>query len=235
MKIGIITRRDGFNIGTSLQAFAIQQVVFKLGYENLIIDYCEYSLKARIRYFLLDLIGYLLYPLKKNKYREGLIQRKKFRNFDDSLIKTDQRYYYTIPCGANIGFNTYICGSDQIWNPNQVTDAFLLDFVKKGANKIAYAPSMGVLPRKEDYSDKKINLISSFDFLSCREYDGMNFLKEITGKKCQLVLDPTLLLSKEEWRKSTKNIRPINRYVLCYFLGNENLPIRLIKKLFKKK
>ena len=58
--------------------------------------------------------------------------------------------------------------------------------------------------------------------LSCREIQGVEIIKNLTGREARLVLDPTLLLSKTEWEKIAKKTKyvPDGEYLLTYFLGS---------------
>ena len=232
MKVGVLTRRDGYNIGTSLQAYAMQYIVSNLCSEYKIIDYCEYSWRARLKYFILNIGGLMFLPFKKSIYRIGYEQRHKFDCFDKRLNKTFKKYHYSISSSINNEFDAFICGSDQIWNPKQLTPAFLFNFVKNEKKKISYAPSIGV-NNSCDFSDSSIDLIKRFDYLSCREYDGAEVIEKITNKKCRNVLDPTLLVDRAEWQKLEKVIDVPSRYILCYFLGDDNYPINYVEKLAK--
>ena len=229
-KIGIITRRDGYNIGTSLQAVAMQKIVTSICTSNEVIDYCEYSWKARIRYLILDILGICFMIFPNSKLRKGYLQRQRFRLFDNILVKTKKRYYYSVSRKINSIFDIFICGSDQIWNPKQITKAFLLNFVSTQHRKIAYAPSVGLNCSLTDFSEESIKLIKEFDNLSCRETSGAKCIANMTGKKCELVLDPTLLIPDEKWKQLAKPIIIPKKYVLCYFLGN-SYPIKFVQKL----
>lgn len=234
MVVGILTRRDGYNIGTSLQAYAMQTIFNSLQIENKIINYCEYSKKARFRYFVLDLLGYFSSLFPNSKFYKGYKQRKKFKSFDNKLKLTDKVYYYTIDKNINQYFDVFVCGSDQIWNPKQVTKAFLLDFVDANKKKIAYAPSIGLKNDYHLFSNHMIKLINRFNYLSCRETEGCQYIESITHKQCQLVLDPTLLIPKTHWMTLEKEVTIPNKYVLCYFLGKNNYPIQFIERISKK-
>lgn len=233
MKIGILTRRDGYNIGTSLQAYAMQHVISKLGVDYKILDYCEYSKKARLRYFILNCLGVMSYLFTNSVYRKGYNQRIKFNVFDKKLNKTTKKFYYKIDSSINKEFDAFICGSDQIWNPSQLTPAFLLNFVDNNKRKIAYAPSIGVA-RNVVYPTFYVELMNKFDCLSCREIDGAKVIEQITNKTCHNVLDPTLLVDLNEWHKLEKAINIPDKYILCYFLGDNNYPVSYVKSIAEK-
>lgn len=233
MNVGIITRRDGYNFGTSLQAFALYHIIQKLGCNATVIDYSEYSLKARCRYFILNILGICNIPC--NKYNIRYKQRLKFQEFDKILEKTNIKFKNKIPLGWNDGFKKVVCGSDQIWNPEQKTDAFLLNFVPDTVDRIAYAPSIGLSNCKNKFSDNDIMLLKKFKYISCREIDGCQILSSITGMKCPTVVDPTILLEKSDWENLEHKYNIPQPYLLTYFLGSlNNYPIKIIRELAAK-
>ena len=230
MRIGILTRRDGYNFGTSLQAFALFKSIQKFHEDVTVIDYSEYSLKARVRYSFLDIIGHLQIPYLNAHKRYK--QRKLFRHFDTKLKKTVDKFRYRIPNGWNDGFDRIICGSDQIWNPTQKTGAFMLDFVSDNTKKIAYAPSLGMPNCVNAFKMSDIKLMKQFSYLSCREMDGSQIISDLTGQPCVTVVDPTLLLSQSEWTDIESNIRISEPFLLTYFLGPKyNYPIEIITRI----
>lgn len=94
-------------------------------------------------------------------------------------------------------------------------------------NKIvAYAPSIGLTHIEDPIIAKEMkSLISRFRYLSVREQQGADLIQRLCNKKAEVVLDPTLLLSPEEWSIFAKqaaydqNSLP-NQYIICYFLGD---------------
>ena len=42
----------------------------------------------------------------------------------------------------NVNYDSFICGSDQIWNPYAIRDEYFLRFVDKSKRKVAYAVSI---------------------------------------------------------------------------------------------
>ena len=59
--------------------------------------------------------------------------------------------------------------------------------------------------------------------MSVREEQGAEIIKKLTGRDVPVLIDPTLMLTKEKWRKiETKPPFDVSgKYVLTYFLGNE--------------
>jgi hypothetical protein len=245
-KIWIITRRAGYNFGSSLQAYAIQNTISKLGYCNEIIDYDEYKLRWKLRplfhdliYILLRLfypISYFLFSSRYVKLKSRDIQRKKFDIFDqENLRLTRKRYSNSSSITKDIaGCYAVICGSDQIWSPLLFDKTMFLDFVKdKNIRKISYAPSFGVSHLYDRFQIYK-ELLADFDSLSVRESSGAAIIYKLIGNNAEVVLDPTLLIEECKWDELINQPRIIKEsYVLCYFLGNEFIPRNFIIELAK--
>ena len=245
MKILILTRCSGYNVGSSLQAYAMQQILCKLGVDNLIINYDEsfHNLRWKIRP-IAESIFYAtirFLPFKKNRLYKKLYirssQRQIFHDFDASFLKKTRKKCRTSQDLRKVirGVYACICGSDQIWSPILNDKNYFLPFVKDNTIKrIAYAPSLGISEDNQlplQYSE----LVSRFDSISARETNGCEILSRLTGRKVELVLDPTLLLTSNDWNILTKPATslPKSNYILCYFLGNHNVPTQFICNLSK--
>ena len=94
-------------------------------------------------------------------------------------------------------YDAFICGSDQIWSPTCYDENYFLSFVKEDYKKIAYAPSLGLPVIENNFIKENMkNLISKFHHLSTREEQGANIIKNLTGKKAKVVLDPYTFINK---------------------------------------
>jgi len=112
--------------------------------------------------------------------------------------------------------------SDQVWNPCNLhgSSIYFLTFAEKH-KRIAFAPSFGVSEIKAEYVERYKEWLSGMHRLSVREDDGAKIIKELTGRDAPVLVDPTMLLTKEKWlsiAKPAKN-KPQGRYLLTYFLG----------------
>lgn len=102
-------------------------------------------------------------------------------------------------------YNAVIIGSDQTWRPMYSPNIYnyYLDFLEedKQLRKIAYASSFGM--DFWEYSEKETitvrKLVKNFDAISVRERLGVDLCKEYLGTDSELVLDPTLLLEREDY------------------------------------
>ncbi len=224
-KIGIVTFHRSHNCGSILQAYATQEVCrkydlvpefidfFTLGQKNIysVFSPIKYgTLKKITKSILINAVSAVIYKrLKRNwtsydsyiqKYL--VVSKNKYSEAGD-IIETDLLY------------DMYLTGSDQVWNVtiDDYDEIYFLNFVHNHA-KIAYAVSQGAKDiNKFAVNPKEIaRYIKDIDFVSVREENGQKWIKNLTSKNYPIVLDPTLLLSKEayaciEEKHDLKNIR----------------------------
>jgi|BioPla2DNA2_1021312.scaffolds.fasta_scaffold03338_4 hypothetical protein len=236
-KVGLVTCFVN-NYGACLQAYALQETIKKMSHDVEIVNYTpvkEVQKKnnfQKIIFWLHEKYRCLRYKnysysFKSKKYfnrfrKEKLIFSKKFYKDEASLF--NQQFYY----------DAFVVGSDQLWNPVihgfKNNRAYFLDFAEQEL-KIAYAPSFGIssFPNKELEDDAK-RMLLKFDFLSCREKTGANLVKKITGRKCYAVLDPTLLLSKEEWGQICGDRLIKEDYIFIYRFGESEAQETIIQE-----
>lgn len=221
MRIGIITFWESTdNYGQVLQAYALQNVLKAMGHEPFQI---RYSLKASqqteqksslLKKVLKVLLIYPLiksikrhYALREDVECKTMIERKnvarKFQEFRDTYIKQDQVIYNSI---EEIRSNPpvadcYITGSDQVWTmllSIESNAAYYLDFGCYEIKRISYAASFGRSVYPQYLHSCLRRLLNRFDAISVREQEGVDICESL-GIKAQLVLDPTLLLSKKDY------------------------------------
>lgn len=233
-----ITWISYYNYGTYLQAYALQQVIKSLGYENNVLDDVD-IVKKENRDIKTEIKNFLFY-ITSNRFRKYYkSQKKSFKAYDRFkknhiiLEKNISDISY-----LNKKYDVFICGSDQIWNPNFLilpkNKYYFADFVSD--NKISYAPSIGVNNIPEIYKEEFIKLISTFKKLSAREPEGKDEMQRLISKEVTLVLDPTLLLKKEEWVKLIPSYKVIqDKYILAYFLTQNNIYINAVQNFAKKR
>lgn len=206
-KVGIITFHASHNYGSMLQAYALQQTVLKLGYECEIINLR--TLIQRKIYSPFFMNKGLAKKLKAIRYPrlaiEDIKKHRKFEKFLHEKYILSPHTYTTAEelKNANLDYDYYISGSDQIWNTScfDFLSSYYLDFVKSG-KRIAYAPSMGPKPFEE--INKKFypfikEAVARYDAIAVREQDEATLLKQVAGITPPVVLDPTLLVTPQDW------------------------------------
>lgn len=230
MKIGILTRRYGFNMGSSLQAYAMVEMIRSLGHDVEIIDYDETS--GHFKWKLRPSIDHILYNFKlsisskKRAYLNHRInQEYKFQTFEDSYLPLSDKTFVSKRELSQYAreFDKIIVGSDQIWNPKLFDPIYFGNFLQSdNRNKIiAYAPSIAVSSASL-ISQEQCNLMKSLTNISCREEIGAKIIEQITGRRVPVVLDPTLMVDKNRWYDiaESNSLSTFERpYIVTYFLG----------------
>lgn len=222
-RTAIITFHRALNYGAILQAYALENILAKIGVYAEIIDYRCPHIECVYRPFDVRHCKDLLSKAKKCVKSFGLI--KKRHNFNEF---TKKHLNVTKKCGtkkdlqkAASEFETIITGSDQVFNPNAVGGDFsyFLDFVGSDTKKIAYAASIGYNSFPKEYESICIKHLKSFEGISVREKSVCQTLAELTDKAVENVLDPTLLLSASEWIDIAKKPHNLpNKYILVYMM-----------------
>lgn len=239
-KIGIMTFHGSHNYGSVLQAYAISNKLIAMGYDAKIINLRNSAQRGTYKIFQskgrgIKRIAHTLFSLinlpKAYKRAKGF---EKFIN--DVLPITDECYSNGKELENATNFDIYVCGSDQIWNPccQDFESAYYLDFVKNGAKRIAYAPSLGKAEFSDEHKELISQLINNVDFISCREVDGVKLLSELTEKTVTHVCDPVILFGKEKWESFAKPVKYKKPYILTYFLENNHGDKKFLKTLQKK-
>lgn len=233
-KVAIVNRTNLKNYGSVLQVYALYETIKNLGYEveviwesgNLSKNY-DFRLNKIISTGckLLTHPGLLKSTFSNIRYvQQHIISEqtiKMFNSFVDSHIK---RIFYPAKMmnKRKVGkmYDRFICGSDQIWCTTTlyVDPLMYLRFAPR-EKRIAYAPSLGrdYIP---DYSKREMKkYIKDIPAVSVREYAGQKLIRELTGRDVPVVLDPTLLISREKWNKIKKIHDNKEEYIVCYFLN----------------
>ncbi|NYE03863.1 hypothetical protein F4694_000582 [Bacillus niacini] len=224
--VGLINFHGAHNYGSALQAYALRRVVGNLGFKAETINFRSHQQKSMYKIFLksnrlsvipknlIKLIFYRELKKKGKRFEQFMVEKLNIGpveyNSTDQLKKNPPQYDY------------YICGSDQVWNMNcpDYEDAYFLTFVPEGKKKIAYGPSFGTTYFNQTIINKLKDFIVKIDRLSVREEQGAHFIKDLVNEKAEIVLDPTLLLSANDWSEIAIEPNIKRPYILCYFLEN---------------
>ena len=237
-KIGIVTCYFKNNYGSMLQAYATKKILDNndIPNETINIDYNQDFKKGKRKYYFTQITNFkfiknklgmikLKFDKKINKElgKNIATRNKAYKNFrqEINLSRTNKNYNELTEQAKEL-YSDVIVGSDQLWLPvNVVSDYYTLNWVSDEVNKISYSTSFGFssIPKKYNALYKKF--LSRLNFISTREESGVKIIKDVADIDAKLVCDPTILLTKEEWlnETSTKRIYE-DKYILCYFLGN---------------
>lgn len=219
-KIGILTWYNHGNIGSALQAYALQEILSRMGYCVEIIAYRMKWNRPKIRPVktliknILCIISEYLPILKRyeDHFRFFYLKNIHFSSVceEDTIAKIAKKY------------DAIITGSDQIWSPKSLDSTYLLNFCNKNSvRKIAYAPSFGVSSIPEDFFNLYKSLLVDYDSISVRESTGAAILNKM-GFDVEVVADPTLLLQRQFYESIEHQVREIDsEYIFCYFLESD--------------
>lgn len=250
-KIAILTLNGYFNYGNRLQNYALQETLKSLGFDvETIINGNKPNRDKKVTFLqrinnikgkspeeIYKRINFDLWKIiHKEENKQSEIERTEiFKKFTLDYIKETN---YTISEELSDGYDYFVAGSDQVWNPSYIhgSSIYFLTFADK-EKRIAFSPSFGVSEIKPEYIERYKKWISGMHRLSVREDDGAKIIKELTGIDAPILVDPTLLLTREEWisiSKEAKN-KPKGKYLLTYFLGGiPNKYKREIKNIARK-
>ena len=238
MKLAISTLTDYFNYGNRLQNYALQEVVSKLS-KNIIIKtvwYKKCDFKISKKYFTFNNVRRYIFNrhgfrdfINKRGYIFDIIREYNFKKFSDKYINSV--FDYEVKPDLNNRYDYFIAGSDQIWNPYWLKNSTeFLQFADRN-KRIAYAASFGVSEIKPDKVEMVRRGLNGIDYISVREQAGAKIVKDLTGKDVPVLVDPTLLLTVEEWEKVMEC--PVwyrdEKYILVYFLSK--LPDKIKKDI----
>lgn len=247
MKVDIITRHSVPNYGSLLQSYATQKVIEEMGFESEIINYTRYEERYK------NLVNTLI---KGKKWDKNIITRiiykmiqepnytkmyRKFEKYRKNFLKESKLEYGNLQeLKDNIPeADVYCSGSDQIWGKIgtvEYDEAYFLKFIEDRTKRcIAYSSSFG----KEEIDgslEKNINkLLKNYSDILVREDTAKSILKKHGIENVEQVLDPTLLLNKEQWSNLANKVKnKQKKYILVYQL-HDNKSFDKYAKEFSKK
>ena len=219
MKIGILTQPLHANYGGLLQNYALQQTLVRAGHEVETIDWgggsglraMLYRMKVRVLHTLLPNRFPPLRYMPNDKER-AIIKRNTNHFINTYINHTEAMHSYEefVKQASKGKYDAYVVGSDQCWRPcyNAFLPSMFLDFVlDKQVKRIAYAASFGT--DKWEFTPQQTAvcapLAKKFDMVSVREDSGVKLCKEHLGVDAVHVLDPTMLLTKEDYIQLIEN------------------------------
>lgn len=232
MKIGILTLPLTANYGAYLQNYALQKVLKRLNHFPLTIDYSSPA-PSFFRILLSCAKSIVFFPrsLKRKKFFSILLPQKRlvpFTKFMKSFISSTSKYKnLKTNIIAENGLDVVIVGSDQVWRPKYNSDVknMFLDFCANEVNlkRIAYAASFGVDDWEYSFEETQMcsTLAKKFNSISVREKSGVDICKKYLCVNSTWVLDPTLLLGKDDYCEICKDIpKPKEKILIAYVLDD---------------
>ncbi len=244
MRVEIITLHRITNFGSMLQTFATQTAIEKLGYEAEVLDFVPEGMSFKRANWPKNNVPAWkkfiklppLFVVNLMEYHDVNRFLRKYIHLSIKRYKSYRDIINDIPVA-----DAYLSGSDQVWNtqnnnPPEDLKAYYLGFVPEGKKRIAYAGSFGknTFTLEEETIIKEY--VAKYDHISVREDDGLKVLQRFGFDNGVHVLDPTLLLSGDDWKKfASVKKTPKPGYVFVYNLNRNGLIKEVAKAIAKEK
>ena len=250
--IALVTCYFHHNYGSMLQAYATEMIM-----QQMHLPYQTIACKAPIDYMEENKAIYIVKKLLigdwKMKLGKMQIEREKKKNpvfarnwtiRDEAFNLFAKESFHLSPYCKNRAelkamannYSAILVGSDQLWRTDSVEHGYYtLEWVPDNIRKIAYSTSIGVKEVPWFQVEKNRRFMNRFDYIALREQSACDLVYKLTGRKVQVVLDPTLLFTGEQWM-NIQQIEPLttDNYIFCYLLGNNPDQRALIKQVQEK-
>ena len=226
------------NYGAALQTFALSRYLSVNGNECKILDYkCagnsdEFSVKNQCqskKWYKKFVKKILFYAFSCKSYSNKLQRFEEFKKDYLNIISLDEAEHCDV----------VLCGSDQIWNPN-ITNGFDEMFFgarSKIESKVAasYAASVGSISEIMDSKEQFLAYLSHLDYIGVREASLKKLIDENIEKKCNINMDPTFLLQKDDYI-SWLGIKDYNDvpFILVYELRKDDDLMKIANAIAKE-
>ena len=237
MKAGVITLHSVCNYGTQLQAYATQEKLKQYFDDVVLIDY------KRPDTYGINLLKTFTKgnALKAPAIIPTLIYWKKiFGSFQKKYLKFTEEKYLNSEEFENFKdiADVYFSGSDQVWNTgwnNGVIPPLYLSFVPDNKPRYAYASSFGKSKLNEDEIEDAKKYLEKFQKISVREQSGVEILNnQFNISNAVRIMDPTLAMDANFWRKVKTKNKIKEDYILIYNLNRSKEFDEYAEKLAKK-
>ena len=245
-KVFVVSWFQSENYGTCLQAYATDYILKKNGFDVRFLNRRKYYSMNKLNYLMTKVGSIIRGRIERKKPIERGVYQSAYNDKVKKIHDLANRTYHVEDIGSrrellkiDNEIDCYLVGSDQMWNPWMLSPHYLLDFVPYKSNKprYTYAASFGVDNIPE--SKKRIyeKYLPLFNCITVREPRAAEVVEQLSGKTAKVVLDPTFLLSREEWREFSEQSDSVqkynlDRYILCYFIGSPDFShIDTVKKV----
>lgn len=230
-KVGIITLHRVVNYGSVLQTYALQEKVKELGYIPEVIDYypermTKLGMLKRIKnkgdkykksFIVRTIARIIIFPSYIIRFHTFFSFLNKYIDMSKKTYKDEESVNQ-----ENFDYDIYCTGSDQVWNSGwneKIDHPYFLTFAPDDKKKIAYAASFGKKELDSFEIEETKAMLKRYDAISVREKSGVDIINSLGIDNVTNVVDPTLLLSGDEWRKISSNRYNGQKYILVYNLN----------------
>lgn len=227
MKIGTISYNiycNFTNYGSALQTWALHQAIKKVGYSPVLVDYCpevladKNPLNPYKNMWDKDEESKKMVDLTMPAIRDNYYKFDKF--YRDRFTRTSQKYTASnFPMITHEDLNGFICGSDTIFCIDEFKgfdDGYYANYPEMKGHSVSYAASFGD-SHFDALSRKTLNnRLQNFRAIGLRENLMLPYVKDHVNVPVQRTIDPTLLLTPDEFDKITAEKQFQKPYLLLY-------------------
>ena len=214
-RIGILTLPFEPNYGWMLQLWALYNTLHQEGYDVTVLDRRWNDKSPSLSKSVQRWIYYNVFCGQFTQF------------FNANFTKTPQLRSSAEMRREASSLDTLIVGSDQVWRIENTRGAdlnFFADFLeaRRDVKRIAYAASFGndKWAGTKEETEKVSSLLKTFDLVSVREASGVTMCKNLFGVLAQHVVDPTMLLDVEVYKKLLHLHEHSAKIVATYLLDN---------------
>lgn len=185
----------------------------------------------RLLGFLSRCPGYKFFA--KKWYYGNLQKRKVYKfTFEDGNFNMRRLFTHADYKKVVADADLFITGSDQIWNPfcGGYNPMMFLEFVNNGTKCVSYSSSISLSELPPSVAPRMETALQKFSHIAVREQRSVELLSKLLGRDdIKLVVDPTYLLSAEEWEsfgnKAEIEFTVPDKYIFCYFVGDKRADV----------
>lgn len=223
------------SFGSMLQSLGLQKAIDHIGAEPKTITFLTEEKvpainKAKFR-LNIGTANYFYKMIHRKSLEVGRMRCLHFMDDNIRVVKVSERENLSQELPSA---DVYIAGSDQIWHPALCREDFFLNYSPKDKIRISYAASMGVLSVPEQNEKKFAGLLQNFDAFSVREEEMLQIIQKYTKKPVTQHIDPTFLVSANEWRHYESAYDIQQPYILVYALHWDRSLNKQLRELHKK-
>lgn len=243
-KLGILTFNRALNYGAILQAYAMKRVCEDLGFESHVVDYNKgpdygpHPFRAfrrasnKKRAFIKVLKSLLSYPWDRKRWNA-------FRDFRKKYLAESAPCMSATAVSA-LAYDAYVMGSDQIWNYNITGGRFdpvYFGRLPEDAACVVYGASAHDTPFPLNMELKlQEELAKTNAPIGIRERKLADYVGDLTGICCPVVVDPTLLAGRKVFEEIESNPVVRSPYILLYQIDRNpasDISIRTLERRFR--
>ncbi|MDZ4180970.1 MAG: polysaccharide pyruvyl transferase family protein [Coriobacteriia bacterium] len=242
VRVAIVSCYDKENYGSMLQAYATQHYLEGMGAVAVTVDKSGLDREiaaGRRSYYLQNVLNFDLYTTKMGLVLHRVRQRIN-PSFSASMRKRQLAFmdfaesrFHLSPQTTSFAdlseyckqFDAVVVGSDQLWLPVNIAGGFFtLSFVPDTTRRVSFATSFGISSLPGSFKERTAAFLRDFDSISVREESGRRIVEDLLGRSVEVVCDPTMLLTPDQWQAIEEEgfEIPDEPYVLCYFLGRNS-------------